>query len=383
MEAPGEIGENVKIRRRWRPKAACAGRQSLKRATRKRLKRRRFQKSARLKDLRRLQRSRLPRARRPRRKYSMFTPEEAILRAPKSITLLDRPNHEALTKFLAELRLAFADEKRTVCIDFSQTKRLFPEGMLLLYAELNRLRSVFSDKDASCIPASNLVVDGVLEHLGVYAWFDHKSQAKPCGDNVVGWKVHHAELVDGSVFGPPIENLGLKTEQARRLFEGVSEAVTNVRHHAYLQQREDGLNLPIRQKWWMFIHESEKRLYVAICDLGIGIPRSLPIQHGWEMVRHALRVISGRRRRTDGRMIEAALRLRRTRTDQEHRGLGFNDMIAVLNTLPGSRMRIHSNHGVLSYNADCRPPSIQVAGFKGSILGTIIAWHFPNEGEKL
>jgi hypothetical protein len=253
--------------------------------------------------------------------------------------------------------------------------------MLLLYAELERLRRVFPGKVLSCTPAADRTVDGVLEHLGVYAWLAHRSKAKPSGDNVIGWKVQHAELVDGTIFGPPIEALGLKGEQANRLFRGVSEAVTNVRHHSSLRERKDGLGLPPKQEWWMFIHESDKRLYVAVCDLGIGIPRSLPIQHGTETVFHALRTISGRKRKTDGRLIQAALRLKRTRTEQENRGLGFNDMIAVLNTLPGSRMRIHSNHGALSYNADCRPPSIKVSAFKRSILGTIVAWHFPTAGE--
>jgi hypothetical protein len=319
-----------------------------------------------------------------RRKHSQLTHEsECVLSAPKSICLVGKGAHTALTGFLAELRLAFAHPTRPLCIDFSRTVKLFPEAMLLFYAELNRLMHAFGGKPAKgirCIPANNATVDGVLQHLGVYKWLNHYSSAPPQGDNVIGWKVHHAEQVDGTVFGPPLETLGLKTDQARKLFEGVSEAVTNVRHHAYLLPREDGLKLPVHEEWWMFIHESESKLYVAVCDLGIGIPRSLPLQHTWEAVLHAVRVIFGQKRRTDGRLIQAALRLRRSRTEASHRGMGFSDMIAVLNSMPESRMVIHSNHGVLTYNAAFRPPAITVRSFKNSILGTIVTWHFPNKG---
>lgn len=316
-----------------------------------------------------------------RRQHSKVSAKaECILYAPAKITLRGKKAHAELTGFLAELRRAFAHHSRDLCIDFSQTTNVFPEGMLLFYAELDRLVSIFTEKKARCIPASHNTVDGVLQHLGIYQLLRHNSLLTPQGHNVVGWKVHHAQQVDGTIFGPPLEALKLKTDLSRKLYEGVSEAVTNVLHHAHLLPRKDGLNLPVRDEWWMFIHESESKLYVAVCDLGIGIPRSLPLQHTWEAIMHATRVIFGQRRRTDGRLIQAALRLRRSRTEASHRGMGFSDMIAALNTMPESRMMIHSNHGVLTYNASTQPPAIDVMSFKSSVLGTIIAWHFPNEG---
>jgi hypothetical protein len=300
---------------------------------------------------------------------------------PASITIVGRPYHRALTGFLTELRRAFAQQSRAVCVDFSATQKLFPEGMLLLYSELDRLRTLFPAKEVRCIPSPNKTVDGVLQHLGVYAMVNHLSESAPEGDDVVGWKVHYGMDVNGDVFGPPIEALGLKTEHTSGLFKGVSEAVTNVRHHAHLAERKDGLQLPGPRKWWMFIHESEQRLYVAVCDLGIGIPRSLPLWHGPEAVAHALRVMFGRRRYNDGMRIKAALRLRRSRTDAGNRGKGFSDIIAALNTMPESRMTIFSNHGALRYNPSDRLPAIKVRTFENSILGTIIAWQFPARGK--
>jgi hypothetical protein len=288
--------------------------------------------------------------------------------------------HASLVGFLAALRSAFGRPTQALCLDFSGTVQLFPEGLLLVYSELDRLLAHYPDKTLRCIPSYDATVDGVLEHLGVYGMLNHRSAAAPCGEHVVGWKVHYGEDVDGAVFGPPLAALGLRTDHTRDLFKGVSEAVTNVRHHAYLADRQDGLNLPAGRKWWMFIHESDERLYVAVCDLGIGIPRSLPRWHGREAVAHALRVMFGRRRYNDGMMIKAALRLRRSRTEAGHRGKGFSDIIAALNTMPASRMTIFSNHGALAYNPSPQLPSIKVRGFKGSILGTIIAWQFPSEG---
>jgi len=353
----------------------------MKPSTRRRIKRRSFLFRRKLKVLRRLKRLRTAPVPSKRRKFSAMAPgDEWHLHVPKNILILGRPGHTTMTNFLAELRQAFAHKTRAICVDFTATAKLFPEGLLLFYAELDRLVSVFQEKRVRCIPAANATVDGVLQHLGIYKLLNHESPTPPTGDNVVGWKVHHAQQVDGNIFGPPIETLGLKTELAAQLFKGVSEAVTNVRHHAHLAQRKDGLKLPARQEWWMFIHESDSKLYVAVCDLGIGIPRSLPIQHGWPAVSHALHVMFGQQKRTDGRLIKAALRLGRTRTDSEHRGMGFTDMIAVLSTMPESRMVIYSNHGALTYNGSVQPPALETHTFKNSVLGTIVVWHFPNEG---
>jgi hypothetical protein len=134
-------------------------------------------------------------------------------------------------------------------------------------------------------------------------------------------------------------------------------------------------------EWWMFSREDKERLYIAVCDLGIGIPRSLPKVHTAERVTEAISRIFKDKRPTDGRMINAALRMGRSRTDQGNRGLGFTDILQVINQIDRSALVIYSNRGSLTYKADQQRPSIKTRTFKNSILGTILVWSFPLNGE--
>lgn len=265
---------------------------------------------------------------------------------------------------------------------------LLPEGMLLLYAELTRLIEAFPNRDLTCRPSRNAKVSHVLEHLGVYGLLNYTSPERPEGDDVVSWRAIRAKDVNVEEAGQLIQDQNsLSPGETSVLFRSVSEAVTNVSHHSHLAQRRDGLNLPEAMEWWMFSREDESRLYIVVCDLGIGIPRSLPKVHTMEKVLEAVAKIFGDRRPTDGRMIHAALRLSRTRTNEANRGLGFTDILQVVNRVHGSVLMVYSNRGVLEYKAARSDaivpiPTIKTKTFKNSILGTILVWSFPLGGGK-
>ncbi|WP_331521806.1 hypothetical protein [Pinirhizobacter sp.] len=251
--------------------------------------------------------------------------------------------------------------------------------MLLLYAELDRLIRTYPHQVRRCAPSYDAVVGHVLEHLGVYGWFGYTTAMPPQGDNVVAWQAAHAVDVDGTIFGELLESM-MSTERAGNLFRGVSEAITNVANHAHIAARDDGLNLPPTKEWWMFVRDDGESLYVAVCDLGVGIPGSLPVLHTTEVLQSVFSRMFGNTRSTDGRMIQAALRLGRTRTALEHRGKGFPDILRVLDPEPKGEIAIYSNRGRVMYRAPELEPEMTRQTFKDSILGTIIVWSFPRKG---
>lgn len=319
---------------------------------------------------------------RERRSRAWHTPSrEMVIPVPRNVTLNGRAHQAELTKFLHELRLSFRKKDGQLCIDFRQCRKLFPEGTLLFFAELTRLIEGFPAKARRCIPAIDVTVNGVLQHLGLYALLGHESARVPEGRDVVNWRVARAPNVDGERAGEALLAMEMSSERTSDLFRGVTEAITNVSNHAHIASRKDGLHLPIKKEWWMFCREDDDSLYVAVCDLGIGIPRSLPRVHASEVLADALSRMFGNRRPTDGRMIKAALRLRRTRTEQRYRGKGFTDILSVANRSEGSALRIYSNRGRVSYSADTLIPVIRDRTFKYSILGTIIVWVFPLKGK--
>lgn len=333
------------------------------------------------KHLRRLRR--LKRQQHRRRHFPQFvqqTGETIYLDMPEELSLRGSKLHGALCVLLAELRDAFQHHPACIHFNFRQTRLLMPEGTLLFYAELHQLISNFPQQYMECSPARDETIDGVLQQLGIYEMLGYRSNRVPHGDNVVEWSALHGEMVDSATFGPKIESLNLASDEARDLFKAVSEAVSNVLGHAYMAVRCDNLSLTKRKGWWLFCRESKDALYVAVCDLGIGIPRSLPLHHGREKVVDALNRFFGRRRHTDGHRIYAALRMGRSRTDQSHRGKGFHDMMRAIDAQPGSWMNVFSNHGALLYREAPVKPSIKNYTFKRSILGTIVCWRFPFKG---
>jgi len=297
---------------------------------------------------------------------------------PQVVSLADRNLHYQLTKTMQELRMAFVADNEEVRLDFSRTEILHAEGMLLFYAELTRLIDAFPTKKLSCKPSKKAKVEEVLQHLGVYRLLGHNSLVVPTSSDAVNWKVARAVIVDGEKAGKLIEETAQLSGTAHsKLYRSVSEAITNVSNHSHLAKREDGLDLEPTKEWWMFSREEKNSLYVAVCDLGIGIPRSLPRRHPTEVWLDAIYRMFGDRRTTDGRMIKAALRLRRTRTEEDYRGVGFSDITNVLHQVEGSLLTVYSNRGKLRYWNPTLIPAIRVRSFKNSILGTILVWSFP------
>jgi hypothetical protein len=189
---------------------------------------------------------------------------------------------------------------------------------------------------------------------------------------VITWRHTTSTEVDGEKSGELLEMYkSLSHEETRHMFRGVAEATTNVAHHAYEDERSDNLPHYDEQRWWMFCREADEHLYVAVCDLGIGIPRSLPTRFGRETVDKMLEVMGGRV--TDGKMIRAAIEIARTRTDKKGRGKGLGDLKRVVDEIDRSRLYIFSNKGLVEYWGGQE----RVRSFNRSILGTLIVWVLP------
>lgn len=162
----------------------------------------------------------------------------------------------------------------------------------------------------------------------------------------------------------------LSPELAKGMWKSVSEAVVNSVEHAYLEPR--GVNGPRMHssRWWMFSQEKEGQLTVAVCDLGTGIPRSLPIR--WEPSLLARVFNSLRGEGPDLRAIRAALRVGASSTGGDHRGNGLPQIWNTLQSAQNASIQILSNRAQLSWNGAVKKEF--ALEFTESIFGTIIIW---------
>ncbi|WP_247538471.1 hypothetical protein [Ralstonia pseudosolanacearum] len=257
-------------------------------------------------------------------------------------------------------------------LDFAHTRKMYSEGTLLFLAEVRRLIR-YSDgaaKLTALVPANRKVAQ-VLEQIGFFRLLGVVCPVQPEDDDVIYWRHAHGQSVDGAKYEDVLSEYDGQIAESLQtmLYKGVSEAMTNVVNHAYSAPREDGLAWTTDRDWWLFSQEKDGILSVVFCDLGAGIPGTLPYKKP-----ELWRRIVMRRRHQDGSAIKYAVHDSVTRTRQSHRGKGLGQIVKVIQDLPGAQVAIYSNAGAI-----LRKPTggTKVTEYADSILGTLINWKIP------
>ena len=312
-----------------------------------------------------------------RRKYkknilSQYIPASRYY-APSVVTI-DNPVHRAeLLEFLAQLRNHYRSRPTNpLVIDFSNTTHFVSAGTLLLYAELNRLIAFCNNSvKLRCTEPTNNRASQVLKQIGIYRLCSNHSTVRPTRDDVVHWQVVQGQLVDNSLCAPTIEGFQdrIDVSMIDELLGGLGEAMTNAIHHAYDDIRQDGLSYKGSSDWWMFSQAKDGHLSVVFCDLGIGIPTTLPLKRPGIWQKLVLRIPTP----TDGDCIREAIIEGRTRTGLNGRGYGLGNIVDVVENIPNGFVNVYSNRGRYDSCKSTPYPS----DYTDSILGTLILWNVP------
>jgi hypothetical protein len=167
-----------------------------------------------------------------------------------------------------------------------------------------------------------------------------------------------------------LENVAGASIERQPLFEGISEAITNVCQHAYAGVTDDS-----RKYWWVSgsFDQKTRELCVTFYDRGIGIPRSILKNKLLEILWAAMG------KWTDSKRIEAAMKLGRSSTKRTERGKGLNDFIAFAKAHERGKLQIRSLRGLYEQqyqNTDgvAKVPITRRSDYKNSVGGTLIEW---------
>lgn len=162
------------------------------------------------------------------------------------------------------------------------------------------------------------------------------------------------------------------------LFQALSEAITNVTHHAYPTKSQ------LEKNWYMtasFCDES-RNLKVAFYDQGIGIPSSLPKSNLWERAKHFLS--KSKLYNDHPSLIEAAVEMGRSKEDKSYRGKGLQDLLEFIKQYGNGYLSILSQKGLYKFSSNNRNESSKKEKLNTPILGTLIIWcvKVPERGSK-
>lgn len=317
-----------------------------------------------------------------------------VLPIPQFITIFLNKHRTKLLKVTNKLRDYYFRKNICIKLDFSKTKKMFTEGTLYLLAELETLKITNPDIQFSLIPSKEIIVNqvlkqtGILELLGVSLNFEDME----FDETVKYWKYssgHKVEMDSAEDMLEDFDNL-LSESSSTSIFNSITEAVTNCHHHAYLEKRF--INDPMRaKKWWIFSQEKDNKLSICVCDLGIGIPKSLVrnsenVAENWfSRLKNFLKSHKEKYDK-DSASIKAAIEIGNTRTNLVNRGKGLNQIINQVSILCDHKasIAILSNKGSYIINRgmiEDGPLTGIVDGFslpyKQSIDGTVILWEIP------
>lgn len=248
---------------------------------------------------------------------------------------------------------------RKVKIDFSKVKQLYPCGVLVLMGWIDEWNKKYPSKITANYPADDLV-EQMLCHVGVLEKLGLKKRKESSHNDVLRWHYMHENDANAEA----IENFLIELqkilgeEKQVELGGCISEAMTNVRHHAY----QDGVNSP----WWIFSAISEGSILIALHDRGMTIPKT--VRQKPNLQEKILRLNSKDTPHADIELITAAVG-GRTRTGLPYRGRGLSEMLEFTKKYKNSELGIFSNRGFFRFDGQEHQSHLGTR-----LKGTLIIW---------
>ncbi len=296
-----------------------------------------------------------------------------IIKAPIKLILNDENHRHNVLDFIEDINFFCRLKNKRILLDFSRTTHMYSGATLLFRAHICR---IYNKKHISttikCKYSKVPKINEVLKQIGLLEILGQKLNRTPRHPDVVHWRYAQGAGALGEKYEEILGSYdgAITPALSEGLYLGITEAMTNTRHHAYPDQENSSYNEIPTNEWWMFSQEKDGELHVVICDLGIGIPVSLPTKkpNVWKKITSKL---GGTPK--DSIVIQEAIRHSKTRTGKEHRGKGLKQLTNVLANTKGGRLVLFSNHGC--YNV--REGDVSLFDFKRSINGTLIAWSLP------
>jgi hypothetical protein len=270
-------------------------------------------------------------------------------------------------------------------VDFDNLKKISTSAALVLTAELskwddairNKLRPIIDNWDSNIFQQFYEIGffdlfnnNQSLSSLEINSKSNSKSELRVvkyikgrCGDKA---KTRILKNEIRTIVG---ESIGKWTI----LDSGLSEAITNVSHHAYPKGSsfsEDDKNWYLTGAYSEVTHE----LKVVFYDQGIGIPKSLPSSELWERVLNWFSKYSIADRKRHEVLLRAAVEIDRTSTDESDRGKGLPDLLEFVKQRGDGYLSILSSKGMFKYAMSNGKVSVKTENFSQPIYGTLIIW---------
>lgn len=317
--------------------------------------------------------------------------------APVHMDISKIQNHDLMVQFVDNIknyaRKGTVNKVAQIHLCFRETRIITSSGGIWLLANLERLRSEapYVKYRVTSPPATRLnrgdnnrypIVDSVMNWIGIYTALGKAKREMRQLPTVDCWEAARGSQVVSSKIGELLEKVTLRTGQNHQaLYRPLVEAMSNSVEHAYRSDLYHKQQPEI--KWWCFATIMNNRLIALVCDLGLGISKTLPktqsktfFSNITDFIGHALS--------SDSDFIRASLQLKKSATKLDYRGKGGPDLQSVIEKIPNAKLSIYSNKGSYSYTNRGKLNPETWFDHKLSINGTIVecSIELPKQGKK-
>lgn len=275
---------------------------------------------------------------------------------------------------------------KLVSINFDQLVSISTSAALVLAAEVSKWNISIKKKLQPSVDRWDEAVYRQFEQLGFFDLFDNKPSRKVSNEEITPdfSFVRYVRGRCGDAVEAKENKRRLKNEIAKLvgtsidkwtiLHSGLTEAVTNVTHHAYPGDE------PCEEKSWYLTGSFNKRtreMKIAFYDQGIGIPKSLPTSKIWEKALDFFTKINlpAAKRKKHSELLKAAVLIDRTSTDENDRGKGLQDLLEFIRERGEGSLSILSYYGLYKCWIENGEEQDKAIAVKRPLNGTLIIWN--------
>ncbi|MDH0053815.1 hypothetical protein [Pantoea ananatis] len=274
---------------------------------------------------------------------------------------------------------------KLAAVNFSQLKKISTSAALVLTAELSKWDDAIRQRLRPNTEGWDKTILKQFYDLGFFELFKKSSENEikitPSPDKGIKFvkylKGKCGEIAKTKILKDEIHNVvGESISKWTFLHSGLSEAITNVSHHAYPEYA--GYE-ELDKNWYLTgsYDENKKIIKIVFYDQGVGIPKTLPASEIWERVLTALSKLpkfDKMEERQDELLLKAAVELDRTSTNEVDRGKGLQDLLEFIRQRKNGYLSIMSLKGLYKQELIDGAAKIKTERFSSPICGTLIVW---------
>ena len=253
-------------------------------------------------------------------------------------------NYEITAEKLGAIRKAVDSGLKIKTIDFSELREISASAALVLASTVDQWREKVAGKIKANLPSWDESIIAQLHEMGYFTLLNIPEPQGSLPKSDVSFLQFEREIAASNSSGETaielrigIEKMVGSTIQKHYLFEGISEAVTNVSQHAYPESLGEQ-----PKYWWVSasFNKLTRELNVTFYDRGTGIPNTLQSHRFFERFRDQFDNWK------DSAKIKAAMEIGRTSSGLEERGKGLQNLLQFAKAHKKGKLSVKSLKGI-------------------------------------